>query len=157
MDDQVTRHAVPSQVNGAARLRRVEGGRQHVVKVKLDEAEYAAIAGRAADLKVSIQRYFVSSAFISRSPAQPARVPSSMAAELAGLRRLTANLANNINQIARRLNSGGSPDASIDPALAAVRRAMDRLDRALSVAHPDESGSPQSPGPPFRENPGRSP
>jgi hypothetical protein len=132
MDGQVTRNTVPSQAHGAARLRRVEGGRQHVVKVKLDEAEYAAIAGRAADLKISIQRYFVSSAFNSRSPAQPARVPSSMAAELAGLRRLTANLANNINQIARALNSGATPAVSIPAAADAVRRVMIRLDSVLA-------------------------
>jgi Bacterial mobilisation protein (MobC) len=80
-----------------------------------------------------------------------------MAAELTGLRRLTANLANNINQIARRLNSGGAPDASVDPALEAVRRTMDRLDRALAATCPAEPGSLRSTGPPADTDPGRSP
>lgn len=130
MSDQSAR-CVPSASNGAARRHRVEGGRQHVLKLRLDDAEYDAITARAADSKVSVQRLLVSCALTRRSPASLA--PSALAAELAGLRRLVANLANNINQIARRLNSGGVPDSSIPVAADAVRRAMLRLDSALSA------------------------
>ena len=125
-----------------------------MVEIKFTDAEYAAIAARATESKVSVQRFLVGCA-LARWPL--AAMPSSLAAELAALRRLTGNLANNINQIARRLNSGGTPDASIDPALAAVRRAMDRLDRALTGTDPGPSGTPRSTGPPLRPNPGRSP
>jgi hypothetical protein len=41
-------------------------------------------------------------------------------------------LSNNINQIARWLNSGGRPDARITGALDAVQRAMTRLDAVLA-------------------------
>jgi Bacterial mobilisation protein (MobC) len=73
---------------------------------------------------------------------------------LAALRRLTGNLANNINQIARVLNSGGVPDASIPATAEAVRRAMTRLDSVLSGMVPDHAARPQNrmsdshPGPP---------
>jgi Bacterial mobilisation protein (MobC) len=147
-------HPVPSAARGSARRHRVEGGRHCVVRVRFTDAELAAVEAREAESKVTVQRYLTGSALSRRPHPTTTAAPPALAAELAALRRLTANLANNINQIARWLNSGGSPDASIDPALAAVRRAMDRLDRALGAAHP---ASPGSPGPPAQSNPGRSP
>jgi hypothetical protein len=142
MSDQVTRQ-VPAASNGAARLHRVEGGRQHAVKVRLNDVEYDAIMARAADLKVSVQRLFVSCALTRAVPASPA--PSALIAELAGLRRLAANLANNINQIARKLNSGGVPDSSIPATAEAVRRTVLRLDSALAGLTAESSGLPAVP------------
>lgn len=139
VDDRMIRKLVPSAANGAVRLRRVKGGRRHAVKLLLDDAEYDAIAARAADCKLSVQRFLVSCALTRRGPMSNmmgttlgARAPSALIAELVGLRRLAANLANNINQIARVLNSGGMPDASIPAAADAVRRVMARLDSALA-------------------------
>jgi hypothetical protein len=150
-------HPVPSAARGSARRHRVEGGRHCVVRVRFTEAEFAAVEARAAESRVTVQRYLAGCALSRRPPLTTTAAPSAMTAELTGLRRLTANLANNINQIARRLNSGGSPDASIDPALEAVRRTMDRLDRAIAAAHPAETGSLRSAGPPADTDPGRSP
>jgi Bacterial mobilisation protein (MobC) len=139
MDDQMVRREAPSAANGAARLHRVDGGRRHAVTVRLDDAEYRSILDRAAEYKLSIQRFLVSCALARRAPAPtpprgttPPRIPSPVIAELAGLKRLTANLANNINQIVRALNSGGTPDASIAAAADAVRRVMLRLDSVLT-------------------------
>jgi hypothetical protein len=145
---------VPAASRGTARRHRVQGGRPCVVQIRFTDAEYTAIAARATESKVSVQRYLAGCALARRKQAAP---PPSLTAELAALRRLTANLANNINQIARRLNSGGTTDAAIDPALEAVRRAMDRLDRALTAADPAPSGTPRITGPPPRPDPGRSP
>ncbi len=131
---------VPSAARGAARRRRVEGGRPRAVKIRLTDAEYEAIAARAADSGVSVQRLLVAGALTS-GPATT--VPSALAAELAGLRRLVANIANNINQIARKLNSGGRPDAGITSAADAVRHTMRRLDVALGAAV--RSGLPKQP------------
>jgi hypothetical protein len=105
---------------------------------------------------------------LTRRPTTPA-APSAVAAELAGLRRLVANQANNINQIARKLNSGGRPDGSIAPAADAVRRTMRRLEAVLDTAartgllqvqdqaiqhpEPDQSGSPRIIPPPPRNTP----
>jgi hypothetical protein len=142
MDEQTTRKAVPSAANGATRLRRAAGGREHAIKVKLNKAEYQAISTRAADRKLSVQRFLLSCALAPNPEVQPVRTPSTLTAELAGLRRLTGNLANNINQIARVLNSGGVPDAGIPATADAVRRAMTRLDSVLSGMIPDHAASP---------------
>jgi hypothetical protein len=58
----VTSHAVPAASRGAARRHRVEGGRPHAVKVRFTDDEYAALAGRAAAARVSIQRFLVDAA-----------------------------------------------------------------------------------------------
>jgi mobilization protein NikA len=128
MVDHIQRPA-PAACRGAARRHRVEGGRRHQVKVRFTEAELEAIIARAADAHVSVQRFMVGSA-LARRP--QAAVPVQLAAEVASLRRLVANLANNINQIARRLNSGGAPDAGLTAAADSVRRAMNRLDVAIA-------------------------
>jgi hypothetical protein len=135
----MTRKTIPSAANGATRLRRAAGGREHAIKVKLNNAEYQAISTRAADRKLSVQRFLLSCALAPNPAVQPVRAPSMLTAELAGLRRLTGNLANNINQIARVLNSGGIPDASIPATADAVRRAMTRLDSVLSGMVPDHA------------------
>lgn len=121
--------AIPAASRGSARRHRVEGGRRHPVKICFTDAEYEVIAARAADARVSVQRYLVDGA-LARRPSRTA--PSALAAELAGLRRLTAGLANNINQIARRLNAGADPDPGIPAAADSVCRAMRRLDSALA-------------------------
>jgi hypothetical protein len=125
----VTNHAVPAASRGAARRHRVEGGRPHAVKVRFTDDEYAALSARAAASRVSIQRFLVEGAL---TPRRQVVVPAALNAELAGLHRLVANLANNINQIARKLNAGGRPDASVTAATNAVARAMTRLDTALA-------------------------
>lgn len=122
-------HTVPAASKGAARRHRVEGGRQHQVKIRFTDAEYDVVASRAADAHVSVQRYLVDGALTRRPPRS---APSALSAELAGLRRLTANLANNLNQIARRLNAGAGPDAGIPAAADSVRRTMNRLDSVLA-------------------------
>jgi hypothetical protein len=107
------------------------------------------IAARAADCKLSVQRFLVSCALVRRSPANVPQIAgarsSSLAAELTGLRRLTANLANNINQIARVLNSGGVPDSSIPATADAVRRATARIDSVLAGLAADPSARPAAP------------
>jgi Bacterial mobilisation protein (MobC) len=128
MVDHIAR-PVPAACRGAARRHRVEGGRRRELKIRFTEAELDAITARAADAHVSVQRFMVGSALARR--AQPA-VPVQLAAEVASLKRLIANLANNINQIARRLNSGGAPDAGLTATADSVRRAMNRLDIAIA-------------------------
>jgi small-conductance mechanosensitive channel len=144
---------VPAASGRVARRHRVEGGRQRVVKFRFTDAEYEAIGARAAEAGVSVPRLVIASA-LTRRPATPA-APSALAAELAGLRRLVANLANNINQIARKLNAGGWPDASIAPAADAVQRTMRRLDAALAAVGATTQTMPagrpaQGPDPPDR-------
>jgi Bacterial mobilisation protein (MobC) len=154
MMDFHQRRPVPAASRGTARRRRVQGGRPIAVKIRLTDTEYAAVTARACGARVSIQRFLTDCAL---TRPHPVAVPSALTAELAALRRLSANLANNINQIARKLNSGGSPDASIGPALDAVRRTMDRLDQALSAVtarNPPTSGTGRITAPPSRNETG---
>jgi hypothetical protein len=163
VDDQMARRAAPSAANGAARLHRVDGGRRHAVTVRLDDTEYRSVLDRAAEYKLSIQRFLLSCALAGRAPATapprgaaPARIGPAVIAELAGLKRLTANLANNINQIARVLNSGGTPDASIAAAADAVRRVMLRLDSVLTgmtTEHPPRPAARSVPDSAVRGSP----
>jgi hypothetical protein len=137
-----TGHARPAASRGSTRRHRVEGGRRHQVLLRFNDAEYEAIAARAASAGVSVQRFLADGAFASRRP--PVSAPAALLAELAALRRLTGSLSNNINQIARWLNSGGRPDARITGALDAVRRAMTRLDAALAWLGAPELAAPES-------------
>jgi hypothetical protein len=124
-------HTVPAASNGAARRHRVEGGRPRAVKIRFTDPEYDAIVARAAEARVSVQRYLVERALSRVAPAHRA-APSALTAELAAIRRLTANLANNMNQIAHWLNAGGDPDARIPAAADAVIRVTRRLDALLA-------------------------
>lgn len=124
-------HTVPAASKGSARRHRVEGGRQRAVKIKLTDAEYDAIAARAAGANVSVQRYLVGRALTRAAPAHRT-APAALTAELAAVRRLAGNLANNMNQIARRLNAGGDPDARILAVADAVSRTNHRIDAVLA-------------------------
>jgi uncharacterized protein (DUF1778 family) len=130
----------PAALVGAPRRHRVEGGRQHAVKVRFTEEEYSQIAERAAAAHVSVQRFLVEGAL---APRRQVVVPAALIAELSGLRRLLANLANNVNQIARRLNTTGRPDGSVSAVAEALTRTLGRLDTVVAWL-----GSPPRPGQP---------
>jgi MoxR-like ATPase len=119
----------PIYSRGVARRRRLPGGRRNEITVRFSEEEYQHIRARAADAKVSVHRYIADGATISRPP-----VNAALIAELTGLRRLTLNIGNNLNQIARCLNSAGRPDSSVDAASEAVRRTTRRLEEVLTWA-----------------------
>ena len=125
----------PAEPRRAARRHRLEGGRSVKLTVRLSDAEYDAIAARADSAGVNAQRFLVDSALASRRP--QARVPAALTAELSGIRRLLGSLSNNMNQIARWLNSGGRPDARVTAAMDAVRRATIRLDAVLGWLAPE--------------------
>jgi uncharacterized protein (DUF1778 family) len=129
------RRTVPSEAKGAARRNRVQGGRPHSIKVRLTTEERAILVASAAEAQLSVQRFLLESAHPSRKPMKPATRPNTaLMEELASIRRLVSNLANNMNQIARRLNAGGRPDGRIPPVIDAAGRAISRLDRALAAS-----------------------
>jgi hypothetical protein len=100
--------------------------------MRFTDAEYEALSVRAASAGVSVQRFLADGAFASQRPKVAA--PAALIAELAGLRRLTRSLSNNINQIARWLNSVGRPDARVTGALDSVQRAGDAARRGAGLA-----------------------
>jgi hypothetical protein len=97
------------------------------VELHFTDEEYGMLAARAAEERVTIQRYIVSHAMSRRLTLNTA-----LTEELTALRRLVANLANNMNQIARHLNSGGRSDASLTATAHALHRTLTRLDTAVS-------------------------
>jgi hypothetical protein len=99
------------------------------MKIRFTDAEYDAIITRAADARVSVHRYVADGALAHRAGGN-----SAVIAELLALRRLVANLANNTNQIARRLNSGGYPDGSYAANAGALGRLIQRMDILLARA-----------------------
>ena len=118
--------------------------------MRFNDAEYEALTARAASAGVSVQRFLADGAFASQRPKVAA--PAALIAEFAGLRRLVRSLSNNINQIARRLNSGGRPDARVAGALDSVQRAMTRRWPGSALASrpaaPERrSGTAESPSP----------
>jgi len=135
-----TRRPAPAASKGSTRRHRVPG-RSHQVLMRFTDAEYEALATRAASKGVTIQRFLASAAFASPRPSVSA--PVALISELAGLRRLTGSLSNNINQIARWLNSGGRPDARVTAALDSVQRAMRRLDSVLAWLGAPEQAAPE--------------
>jgi hypothetical protein len=120
---------IPAAFRGSARRRRAEGGRRYEMTMRFTGPEYDEIAARAAQARLSVPRYLVDSALAEAQ--QPEAVPPAVVAEVVAVKRLVANVANNVNQIARKLNSGAAPDGSIAPALDAARSAMSRLDTVL--------------------------
>jgi hypothetical protein len=150
-DHNTGRRAVPSAAQGAARRQRVEGGRPNAIKLRLTDAEQDALTTRAAAAHRSVQRLLIETTLNDHQ--QPPRPNATLIAEFVSLRRLVSNLANNMNQIARRLNSAGQPDGRLPAVTEMVRRAMIRLDAALEA-----SGSPASriiPDDPARQALGR--
>ena len=139
------RRPAPSAAKGAARRKRAEGGRHREVELHFTDDEYETLAARAAEERVTIQRYIVSRAMTRRLTLNTA-----LTEELTALRRLVANLANNVNQIARHLNSGGKPDASVTAVASALSRTLIRLDTAVSwlgTAPPRPGMKPEYDGP----------
>lgn len=136
-DWNLPRRVVPCAARGATRRKRVPGGRQYAIKIRLTEQERETLADRAAAAHRSIQRFLVELALADSQ--QPPRPDAATTAELVSLRRLISNLANNMNQIARCLNSGGHPDGRLPGTAELARRALIRLDAALEAA-----GSPRS-------------
>ncbi|WP_157254846.1 MobC family plasmid mobilization relaxosome protein [Nonomuraea typhae] len=121
----------PARPAGVARRRRQQGGRTNVLKVKLSDAEKAALAARAKTIGVSTQRLLVESALAGGVHTLTER--RALLAELLATRRLLLAMGNNVNQIARAVNATGRPPAELGAASAAITRIAGRLD--LLVSH----------------------
>jgi hypothetical protein len=137
---------VPSAARGSARRRREEGGRRYGMMMRFTGPEYDALAALAADAGLSVPRYLVDSALAEAG--QPVTASPAVMAEITAVKRLVANAANNINQIARKLNSGAAPDASIAPSMAAAQYAMSRLDVVLDSIDRLRTARPRKPSQP---------
>ncbi|MEU3188812.1 plasmid mobilization relaxosome protein MobC [Streptomyces sp. NPDC006923] len=107
--------------------------RVHVIYVRLNDAEKTVLTAAATATRTSLP------AFLARSGLAAAHDLDNTAAAVAGHRELVSELfaarrhlgqvGNNLNQVARAINSGGRP-AEIDAVVAAVQRAVSRVQAA---------------------------
>ncbi|MFG2996618.1 MobC family plasmid mobilization relaxosome protein [Streptomyces sp. NPDC048340] len=107
--------------------------RVHVCSVRLNDDEKNLLTSAAAAASTTLP------AFLARSGLSAARDLDNTAAaiaskretvsELFAARRHLGRVGNNLNQVARALNSGGQPE-ELDAVLAAVRKAVDRIQAA---------------------------
>ncbi|MEW1699081.1 MobC family plasmid mobilization relaxosome protein [Streptomyces sp. NPDC093249] len=109
--------------------------RSYVCSVRLNDTEKQMLANSAAAARTSLP------AFLARAALAAARDPESAAGSIAGERELISeifaarrhlgHIGNNLNQIARAVNSGNRPaDVQLDAVLDAVRRATERVQAA---------------------------
>lgn len=109
--------------------------RSYVCSVRLNDTEKQLLTDAAAAARTSLP------AFLARAALAAAREPESAAGSIAGERELISEIfaarrhlghvGNNLNQLARAVNSGDRPsDAQLDAVLDAVRRATERVQAA---------------------------
>lgn len=85
------------------RNKREAGGRPHKAFVRMSDEEFAKIAGRARALEISVPRALVEAA--TGAPPLTKSERQALHQELTGVKLLLGNLTNNVNQIAKALNS----------------------------------------------------
>jgi len=121
----------PSRVTARRRRANTSAPRQKSVHVRLTEREHEQLAGLADGHGVSVQRLLVEAALAGRET--PAARRSAMV-ELFAIRRLLANVANNVNQLARAANvTGDTPavarlEAVLEELRGVLGRTLDALD-----------------------------
>ncbi|WP_395297254.1 plasmid mobilization relaxosome protein MobC [Kitasatospora hibisci] len=111
--------------------------RQRVLTLRVSVDEEAQIRRAAAERAETVARFIASAALNAASRPDAARDPDDQLDraidELAAARRQTARVGNNVNQIARELNSGGLPHpADLVAALTAVRSTIATIDIAAA-------------------------
>ncbi|MGW3200112.1 plasmid mobilization protein [Streptomyces sp. NPDC001118] len=120
---------------------RQSGGRPHQCKIRLSDEEMLKVEARAISLGINAQRLFIESVLNDfdnelRGIGWTISERHQVYRELAALRRLIAQLGNNVNQLARIANSTGYLERETAGAMAATTRVMGRADEVLATLMP---------------------
>lgn len=118
------------QSGTGTRRRRILGGRQKRYVVRVSETEEGYLRRLALAHRVSVQRLLVESTMAAGS-GQSLADRRAVIANLFALYRLAANVANNVNQIAKVANATGELGSELGAALDAVRRVAVRIDAQI--------------------------
>jgi hypothetical protein len=105
-------------------------GRRHPHEVSVTTEEEAKLIVRAEARGVTIPRLLVESALADEGTVTATDRHDELT-ELFRVRRLLAAVSNNVNQIARAVNSGESVTGELTHTLAVVRSSCDRIDGYL--------------------------
>lgn len=117
----------------ATRRARNQGGtREHRTVIRHNAEEWSRVTAAAAQLGLSVPGFYERAAFAGS--AQAAVELSIIESELFGVRRLLANAANNLNQVARSLNTDGSYEpAELEATLRLFTDTVGRLNELLDA------------------------
>lgn len=110
----------------------VPGGRTERRVLKLTEFEDNALYFKAKEQGVSVQRLLVESALTFEQGETATDRKAAVQAVLKAERQLSA-IGNNLNQIARGVNSGEPVSAELQQSLEYLRGVLSRLDEAAST------------------------
>jgi Mobilization protein NikA len=133
--EQEHRAAVPLM---SRRRRRREGGRAHRVTVRLDDAEFTAIAARAAASRLTVASYLAAAGNRDGRggggwSVEQRRV---LVAELLTLQRVLRGVATNLNQIAALGNAQRRVPPEVGAAAEAAGRLMTRVEQVVVALDP---------------------
>ena len=112
------------------RARNVSGGRPFRHEVRLSESEEAQLVVAAARQGVTVPRLLVVCA-LERSDEITSADKRELLVELFTIHRLLGNMANNINQIARAVNSTGDLPEQTGAVMTALWSTMQRVNREI--------------------------
>lgn len=104
--------------------------RDKILRVRMSGEEMEAIARQASEERLATSS-FLRCAALGRSRRTERRLPHPNAADLLALHRELRQVGNNLNQIAKRVNSGGGTHGLAE-ALAEIARATGAVREALS-------------------------
>ena len=123
----MTAAAAQSQHNKVRRVRRLPGGRRHVVGVRLSDEELVELRRRAATAGKSPQLFLLELALADPVNSHERRAVHTILLEA---RRTLVGLATNVNQLAKVGNTDGRLPVGTKEALAAVAA----MTKAVEVA-----------------------
>lgn len=120
---------------GVRRRKRSVGGRRpHRVQIRLNDDEHARVKAMAAHLGVSVPALYERAMFAGS--VQAAAGVEEAVLGMLGARRLLANAANNLNQIAKAVNSGDVLDTvRLEETLRLFERAIEQLKTEIYSLH----------------------
>ena len=103
--------------------------RPHVVFLRLSERENTVLRSRAEAVDVSVQQFLVDAAMV---PERTTAERHALYTTLLATQRAVLGAANNLNQVARGVNSTGRLPGEWEATAAAVRDGLGALDQALA-------------------------
>ena len=129
-EQQSSTGAVRSGRGGRRRRANAKGGRHHRHEVKVTPEEEARLVMVAQSLGVTVSRLLVESA-LAGERGETATERARLLTELFAVHRTLAGVANNVNQIAKKLHGTGELAVESGVVLGEARAVMARIDALI--------------------------